>query len=83
MSCIQSQLPESYDLLIIDGPLFDDRNKIFKYHEMFKIKDIPVIVDDTWRSDGDEIAKWVCETYNKKIIFVATDNGKEQSRVLL
>lgn len=83
MECIQNQLPTNYDLLIIDGHLFNSREKIIKYHEMFKIKDIPVIVDDTYREDGDHIAKWICETYDKKVIFIAKDGSNEQSRVLL
>ena len=60
--------------------------------QIVKIKDIPVIVDDTWRESEAEIANWICETYDKKVIFIATDphgsqptvNGvREQSRVLL
>ena len=92
MECIQNQLPDNYDLLIIDGLLFNSSKKICEYHKMFKIKDIPVIVDDTWRESEAEIANWICETYDKKVILIATDphgsqptvNGvREQSRVLL
>jgi hypothetical protein len=83
MDCIQMQLPPDYDLLIIDGYLFDSRDKVIKYHEMFRIKDIPVIVDDTYRQDGDQIANWICEKYDKEVVHIIKDGANEQSRVLI
>ena len=65
-SCLE-QLPTEYDLLIIDGPVGNNRGNFVHFMEHFK-KDIPYVIDDTNRDGDKRMALKVAETLNKEII---------------
>lgn len=64
--CID-ELPEKYDLLIIDGPIGINRVNFLHFTDKFK-KDIPYLIDDTNREKDKEMALEVAKKLNKEII---------------
>jgi hypothetical protein len=64
-SCL-SELPSEYDLLIIDGPVGNNRGNFIHFIEYFR-NDVPIIIDDTNRDGDKKMALYVAEKLNKKI----------------
>jgi hypothetical protein len=65
-SCL-TQLPKEYDLLIIDGPVGNNRGNFVHFMEYFK-KDVPYVIDDTNRGGDKQMALKVAKELNKEII---------------
>lgn len=65
-SCLL-ELPDNYDLLIIDGPVGNNRGNFIHFMDYFK-KDVPYVIDDTNRGGDKEMALKVAEKLNKEII---------------
>lgn len=63
---LKTKLPTNYDLLLIDGPIGENRVNIINNYEIFKT-DIPIIIDDTNRENDNNIAIFLSEKLNKKI----------------
>jgi len=64
-SCI-SQLPKDYDLLIIDGPVGNNRGNFVNFMNHFK-KDVPYVIDDTNRGGDKNMALKIAKELNKEI----------------
>lgn len=81
VSVLKEQLPKSYDLLLIDGPPGRIGRIPLLYNlNLFNLK-IPIIVDDTHRSDETELFKQLNKKLNRDIITIKS-NDKE-SKILL
>jgi len=64
---ILDKLPKEYDLLIIDGPVGNNRGNFIHFMDYFK-KDVPYVIDDTNRDGDKKMALDVSEKLQKKII---------------
>jgi len=72
---LKKEIPQDYDLLLIDGPPGGLRKNIFKNLNLFK-KDITIIIDDTNRKiDGDMSLK-IATKFKKQIINLESENKK-------
>jgi hypothetical protein len=65
-SCIL-ELPEEYDLIIIDEPVGNNRGNFIHFMSHFK-KDVPYVIDDTNRDGDKKMALKIAEVLNKEII---------------
>ena len=73
-------MPEKYDLLLIDGPGGSNyRNNISKYWDKFNL-DVPIIFDDTHRPKELAFAKETAERFKKEIEIIP---GHQKSFALL
>ena len=55
IEAVKDQLPSSYDLLIVDGPLGSIGRKPFRKHkELFRL-DVPIMIDDISRKDEHDL----------------------------
>lgn len=63
---LKTELPTNYDLLLIDGPIGENRVNIINNYEMFKT-DIPIIIDDTNRENDKNMSIFLSEKLNKNI----------------
>jgi hypothetical protein len=73
---LKDKLPLSYDLLLIDGPIGENRINIIHHYEMFN-KNVPIIIDDTNRENDKNMSLFLCEKFDKKNTFsVDCDNKK-------
>jgi hypothetical protein len=61
------KLPTEYDLLIIDGPVGNNRGNFIHFMEHFR-KDVPYVIDDTNRDGDKKMVLEVAEILNKEII---------------
>jgi hypothetical protein len=77
-SCL-NQLPTEYDLLIIDGPVGNNRGNFVHFMEHFK-KDVPYVIDDTNRSGDMEMAIKIAEKSNKEILKI---KGWQKEMIIL
>lgn len=77
-SCL-TQLPKDYDLLIIDGPVGNNRGNFVHFMEYFK-KDVPYVIDDTNRGIDKEMALHLSEQLNKKPLEI---KGWEKEMIIL
>jgi hypothetical protein len=64
-SCL-SELPDKYDLLIIDGPVGNNRSNFLHFMSFFKTN-IPYVIDDTNRGGDREMAIKISKILNKEI----------------
>jgi len=60
-----NNLPKEYDLLIIDGPVGNNRGNFIHFMDKFK-KDVPYVIDDTQREGDRKMALNLAERLNKK-----------------
>jgi hypothetical protein len=74
-----NQLPTEYDLLIIDGPVGNNRGNFVHLMEHFK-KDVPYVIDDTNRSGDMEMAIKIAEKSNKEILKI---KGWQKEMIIL
>lgn len=77
-SCLQ-ELPSNYDLLIVDGPVGNNRGNFIHFYEYFK-RDIPYVIDDTHRSGDREMALKLANILEKTIYEI---NGWQKEMVIL
>jgi hypothetical protein len=61
-----SELPDKYDLLIIDGPVGNNRSNFLHFMSFFKTN-IPYVIDDTNRGGDREMAIKISKILNKEI----------------
>lgn len=66
-SIVKNKLPKEYDLVIVDGPIRKDRINFLKNYELFKT-DIPIIIDDTNRTDDKEMSIILSIKLGKELI---------------
>jgi len=65
---VLNKIPPKYDLLIIDGPVGNNRLNFMHYHKHFYM-DCPIIVDDLHKGASFvKMAEDLANIYNKKII---------------
>lgn len=74
-----NDLPENYDLLIIDGPIGLDRINILYFLDKFK-PNVPYIIDDTNREADNVMAIEIAERLNKTIIEI---KGHQKEMMIL
>jgi hypothetical protein len=55
---LRALIPEAYDLLIVDGPVGDDRVNFIRHFDLFR-RDVPIVVDDTERPGEREILRFL------------------------
>lgn len=75
MDIITNNLPEKYDLLLIDGPIGDDRINFLRHYEEFNC-DIPIIVDDTNREIDEALSRRLKNLLNK----TSTEMGDDEKK---
>jgi len=63
---LKNELPKHYDLLLVDGPVGENRINIINHYEMFK-QNIPIIIDDTNRENDRNMSIFLSEKLDKKI----------------
>jgi hypothetical protein len=73
------QIPEKYDLLLIDGPTGSNRQNFIYFYQHFK-SDIPYIVDDTHREGDNRMANQLSKLLNKEMIEI---KGSEKTATVL
>jgi len=78
---LQRQLPEKYSMILIDGPVYGDREKIIDNIDLFNIKDVAIVVDDTYREKERNIVNELLKL-GKKIILEGTEGDTPQFTVL-
>jgi len=61
---LKNELPIHYDLLLIDGPVGENRVNIINHYDMFK-QNIPIIIDDTNRENDKNMSIFLSEKLNK------------------
>ena len=76
---IFDKLPKEYDLLIIDGPVCNDRCNFVNFYKRFRL-DVPIVIDDTQRLVDREMAISISKLMNKKILEI---KGHEKEMVIL
>ena len=72
---LKKEIPQDYDLLIVDGPPGDLRKNILKNLNFFK-KDITIIIDDTNRKIDSDMALKIATNFKKQIINIESENKK-------
>lgn len=72
---LKKEIPQEYDLLIIDGPPGGLRKNILKHLRLFK-KDITIIVDDTNRTIDNGIALKIATKFKKQMITIESGNKR-------
>lgn len=55
---LKSLLPGAYDLLIVDGPIGEDRVNLIHHFDLFR-RDVPIVVDDSERAGEREILRFL------------------------
>lgn len=65
-SCL-SELPTDYDLLIIDGPVGNNRGNFVHFSKFFK-SDVPYVIDDTNRDGDKRMALQLAEELGKEVL---------------
>lgn len=78
-SCL-SALPKDYRLLIIDGPVGNDRGNFILFHNHFR-KDIPYIIDDTNRNGDNNLANSLQNIMQAKSIVISSRD--KQATILI
>jgi len=81
VNVLQQQLPTKYSMILIDGPVYGDREKIIDNIDLFNIKDTVIVVDDTYREKERNIVNELFKL-GKNIIFEGTEGGSPQFTVL-
>ena len=74
-------LPQDYDLLLIDGPVGGNRRKILDHIDLFNIKNNFIIVEDTYRPLEREIVNSLVAN-GKEIILEGKEGDNLQFTVL-
>lgn len=55
---LAAELPKEYDLLLVDGPAGSEPRVGFLQHlDLFAKTDVPIVIDDTWRSVEMKMAR--------------------------
>ena len=75
-------LPETYGLLLIDGPKGKNRKNLIDHQHLFKHDGIPVVVDDTDRKWDKWLVDKLAHTWNKNI-HLEIEDGRKKSTILL
>jgi hypothetical protein len=65
---LKDKLPKEYDLLLIDGPIGENRINIINHYDIFN-KNIPIIIDDTNRENDKNMSLFLSEKFDKRITF--------------
>lgn len=63
---LEKELPKKYDLLIVDGPIREDRLHFFLNTDLFS-KNIPIIFDDTQRENLKDLVIKLSKDWNKTL----------------
>lgn len=74
-----NHLPKEYDLLIIDGPVGNNRGNFIHFTDKFK-KDIPYLIDDTQREGDRKMALSLTKQLDKQILEI---KGWEKETMIL
>lgn len=53
---LKKELPEHYDLILVDGPTGSEPRTGFLRHWNLFLPGVPVVIDDTWRSPERQMA---------------------------
>lgn len=72
-------LPDDYDLLIIDGPIGINRTNFIHFMNHFK-HDVPYVIDDTNREPDKKMALQVSKFLNKEVLEI---KGWEKEMMIL
>ena len=74
---VEEQLPEKYDLLLIDGPQTKGRSKFIENIKLFEplIHNIPIIIDDINRDEEKILADELSKYLNKSYTILENDGG--------
>ena len=72
-SVLLKELPQKYDLLIVDGPIQEKRVNLLNHLDLFNFN-IPIIIDDTNRDLDYEMSMVISEKYNKEMVMFNSDN---------
>lgn len=73
------QVPSDYDLLLIDGPVGNNRLNFINFYQRFK-HDIPYVIDDTHRDGDRRMAIKLSEILNKEIFEI--ESGEKKAIIL-
>jgi hypothetical protein len=79
VSIVKNELPEKYDLLIVDGPIREDRINFIKNYGIFNTN-IPIIIDDTNRIEDKEMSILLSDKLQREPIEIGND---EKSFIIL
>jgi len=79
VSIVKNELPEKYDLLIVDGPIREDRINFIKNYGIFNTN-IPIIIDDTNRIEDKEMSIFLSDKLQREPIEIGND---EKSFIIL
>lgn len=72
-------LPKDYDLIIIDGPVGNNRGNFIHFKELFK-SDVPYVIDDTNREGDKKMALQLAESLGKEFIEI---KGWQKEMIIL
>ena len=72
-SILIKEIPEKYDLIIVDGPIQEKRINLLSHLGLFNFN-VPVIIDDTNRELDYKMSVEIGEIYNKEMIMFESDN---------
>lgn len=64
---LKEKLPKKYDLLLVDGPIKQDRLNFFKNSDLFN-KNIPILFDDTQRENLYQLVEEFSKKEGKEIL---------------
>ena len=83
---LKKQLPASYDLLIIDGPIAGGkwnsvRSKLMSYLFLFN-QEVPIIIDDVERADEKLLMEQMRRILNRKVTIFYDRIKKGQTAIL-
>lgn len=74
-----SELPSEYDLLIIDGPVGNNRGNFIHFHKLFK-PNVPYVIDDTNRDGDKKMALELASVLNREYIEI---KGWQKEMIIL
>jgi hypothetical protein len=76
---VRNSIPQSYDLLLVDGPIAHRRKGFIDNYSIFN-QSVPLILDDMQRTIEQDMAKTLINKYGRKLIkTVNTSTGKAYS----
>jgi hypothetical protein len=76
---VKANLPKSYSLILVDGPIEHRRKGFIDNYELFN-PTVPIILDDMQRTIEQEMAKILVNNYGRTLIkTVSTSTGKAYS----
>jgi len=79
---VTTNLPDTYDLLLVDGPIAHRRRGFIDNYDLFD-HNVPIILDDTNRPVEQQMLKDLVAKFNKKILTRKRTTSNKEFAVIM